>query len=205
MSLRRFHSDRWHMRGSREGDASDYDHDPEGLVRGRGVGSLFTALYHSVRPYVAKALRWGSKAVGQAMRSEVGQSIGRELKRNATQAGMNVVADALQGKNVLESTKRELGSASERLGKHIGSLASKGRGGKKKKGRVPPKKKGSLAKGAKGRGGAKKKKKTAKKESEAKKKKNTKKNTKRGKKSKNNKSGVKSSLRSRPLDFFDEW
>lgn len=87
--------------------------------RGRGIGSLFSKIFTSVVPLVKGAFKIGKKAVT----SNTAKALGRELKRSATQAGLNVVSDALQGKNVVESSKEQLSKAGDRLAEKVAKLA----------------------------------------------------------------------------------
>lgn len=72
--------------------------------RGSGVGSIFSSLFSSVVPLFKTAAKIGMKAI----RTPVGRALAKEAKRTAMQAGLNVVHDALQGKNVVHSTKNEM-------------------------------------------------------------------------------------------------
>lgn len=72
--------------------------------RGAGIGSIFSKLFSSVVPLVKGVFRIGAKAA----KTQGGRRIIKKAKKIATQAGLNVVSDALEGKNVLDSTKRQL-------------------------------------------------------------------------------------------------
>ena len=122
--------------------------DPEGMRRGAGIGSLFSSIFSSVVPFVKGALNLGA----QAAKSSVAKKLKKDLKRTATQAGLNVVADALQGKNVLQSSKEQVAKAAKILGQRASKTVRNAAATKK------PKK----AKRPFGRGGGKSKKKKAK-------------------------------------------
>lgn len=72
--------------------------------RGAGIASIFSNIYSSVVPIIKSALRIGKKAA----QTRAGKKILSKTKKHAMQAGLNVVGDALQGKNIVESTKNEL-------------------------------------------------------------------------------------------------
>ena len=84
-------------------------------MRGAGIGSIFSNIYSSVMPFIKSAFRIGSKAA----KSKVGRSLAKKAKKKAMKAGLNVVSDALQGKNVINSTKRELNKAKQEVKKGI--------------------------------------------------------------------------------------
>jgi hypothetical protein len=106
--------------------------DEDALVRGSGIGSIFKSVFSSVVPFVKKALGVGARA----LKSDVGRAVTKELKRTATQAGLDVVGDALQGKNVLQSSKIALSKAQNRMGRKLQEIAQQ-----KSAGRPPAKKK----------------------------------------------------------------
>lgn len=119
--MRVFTSDRYLMRGT----GGEWLYDEGALVRGKGVGSIFSRIFSSVVPYVMRGIDLGKRAI----KSEVGKKITKTLKRTATEAGLNVVSDALQGKNVIDSAKRELKKAKSEMGqkleKHLADRAKK--------------------------------------------------------------------------------
>ena len=78
------------------------------MQRGGGVGSIFSSIYSSVVPLVRSALK-----------SQVGQSLLKDAKSTAVRAGLDVVGDALDGENVLESTKRHMKQARSDFGRKI--------------------------------------------------------------------------------------
>jgi hypothetical protein len=114
--MRVYTTDRYYMRGR----GGLYAADPDAYIRGRGIASIFGRIFSSVVPFVKGALNIGSKVA----KSEVGRSLGRELKRSATQAGLNVVSDALKGKNVIESSKKALAQASTNVGNKLDELTN---------------------------------------------------------------------------------
>ena len=72
--------------------------------RGEGIGSIFRSLYSTMVPLVKSVFRIGKKA----LRTPVGQAVKKAAKRTAMKAGLQVVDDALQGRNVLKAAKTEL-------------------------------------------------------------------------------------------------
>jgi len=89
-------------------------------LRGAGIGSIFSSLFGSVVPFVKSALSVGKRAV----KSSLGKKLTKELTRTVSQAGLNVVGDALSGENVLESSKRELAKATKKLGQKTAKVVS---------------------------------------------------------------------------------
>lgn len=87
--------------------------------RGAGIGSFFSALYSRVVPVVKSALRIGSKA----LKSPAAHAIKKEAKKTAMKAGLEIVGDALQGKNVVQSTKQNLKKAKNRMVKKVTKMA----------------------------------------------------------------------------------
>jgi hypothetical protein len=76
------------------------------------VGSTFSKIYSAVVPFVKdKILPFVKKAVD----SPTGQKLLGQAKKTAAQAGVEVVSDALKGRNVLDSSKRALGRAKNRM------------------------------------------------------------------------------------------
>lgn len=96
------------MRGSgiRGATWRGYDDDVY-RMRGAGVGSIFSTLYSTVKPLITKALTKGVKA----SKGSTARGIMKDAKKTAMEAGLNVVSDALSGKNIGDSTKRELKNA----------------------------------------------------------------------------------------------
>ena len=83
--------------------------------RGAGIGSIFSNIYSSVMPFIKSAFKVGAKAV----KSKAGRALAKKAKKRAMKAGLNVVSDALQGKNVVQSTKRELNKAKKEVKRGI--------------------------------------------------------------------------------------
>lgn len=92
-------------------------------ARGAGLASTFANIYSAVVPLMKSALRIGSSAA----KSEVGKQVIKGVKNRAMRAGLNVVSDALEGKNIIKSTKNELNSAKKALKERLvaGYKASK--------------------------------------------------------------------------------
>ena len=77
------------------------------VQRGTGIGQIFSSMYNSIVPLVKSAMGLGKRVI----KSEIGQKAVKSIKKRAMDAGLNVVNDALQGENILESTKSELKKA----------------------------------------------------------------------------------------------
>lgn len=76
--------------------------------RGGGIGSVFSNIYSTVVPIVRSALK-----------SRVGKSLLKDAKNTALQAGLNVVGDALDGKNVIKATKQRVKTAKTNFKKKV--------------------------------------------------------------------------------------
>lgn len=111
--MRVYTTDRYYMRGRGGLMASD----PDGFIRGRGIASIFGRIFSSVVPLVKGALNIGKRVA----KSDVGRSLAKEVKKSATQAGINVVSDALKGKNIIQSSKRALAQVGENVGNKLES------------------------------------------------------------------------------------
>ena len=108
-------SSRIYMRGS-GGELYPYVYSGDlSQLRGGGIGSIFSSIYSNVIPIVKKALGFGAKA----LRSNLSRGIIKDVKKTAMKAGLNVVNDTLQGKNVVKSTKKEIKKAQSIMGKKI--------------------------------------------------------------------------------------
>jgi hypothetical protein len=114
--MRVYTTDRYYMRGR----GGLYAADPDAYIRGRGIGSIFGRIFSSVVPIVRGALGIGSKIA----KSKVGQELAKEVKKSATQAGVNVVSDALKGRNILQSSKEALSQASKNVGNKLEELTN---------------------------------------------------------------------------------
>lgn len=97
-----------------------YTSDDMYHMHGAGIGSIFSSIYSSVVPLIKSALRIGTRAAT----SRVGKKVIKGAKKAAIQAGLNVVGDALEGKNVIRSTKQQLKRATAQMGNTISSLGS---------------------------------------------------------------------------------
>lgn len=89
-------------------------------MRGQGIGSIFSHIYNSVIPLVKKALRIGKVVAKHPVASRVLH----DAKKTAMKAGINVVGDAMQGKNIIKSTKEEVKKAQAAMGEKIKRVAS---------------------------------------------------------------------------------
>lgn len=133
-------------------------------MRGAGIGDIFTNI---LRPLIPMAWK-GIKSIGRALvGSPITKNVAKEAKRSAMQAGLNVVGDVLQGKNVKKAFKERGKAAVGEVGESVvkGLFAAprqnvKPRG--KKKGRASF---ATTAKASQKGRGAKKKKKGKKRES----------------------------------------
>jgi len=96
-----FRSERYWMRG--QGMVND-----RYSVRGEGIGSIFSTLFSKVTPIIGRLAKKAINVGQSAIASNTGRQVKKELKRSLSKAGLNIVGDALQGKNIVESGKKQL-------------------------------------------------------------------------------------------------
>lgn len=97
-------------------------HRGERYQVGRGLGSLFSGLFRTLRPLFSKGLATGQRLLSSNLAKKVGSTALDIGKRAAT----NIAVDILEGKNVKESLNKELETAKS-------DIANKIRGGRKRK------------------------------------------------------------------------
>jgi len=125
-----FHSDVYLMHG-RGGSTRYINNDLQVLKTGGGLRSVFSTIFSNVVPFVKSAFRIGSKVA----KSNVGQELTKHLKKSAQEAGVAVVNDALQGKNVLQSSKQQVAKVAKSMSDKVSELDQAAvRKPKKKKG-----------------------------------------------------------------------
>jgi len=83
---------------------------------GAGLGSSFSRLYSAFTPVVRGTIDIGRRA----SQTQLGQELITDAKKVAMQAGLNVVSDALSGKNIASSARRELKKAEKRMLSTVG-------------------------------------------------------------------------------------
>lgn len=72
--------------------------------RGGSIGTFFSGLFKKLLPFAKTILGLGTKAV----KSQAGQNIIGAAAELATDAGKELLKDVIEGKNVKQSTKRQL-------------------------------------------------------------------------------------------------
>ena len=82
-----------------------------GNYHASGIGSFFTHIFSKALPFIKGALKLGVRAA----KSDTGRAIQKQIRKHATTAAVNVVGDALEGKNVLQSSKRHVQKATKKL------------------------------------------------------------------------------------------
>lgn len=95
---------------------------------GRGIGSIFSALFRGLAPIAKLGLRAGKSLMSSPIVKKVGQSALDVAKQSA----VNLTADLIQGNNMEESAQKELNNARQKI-------ASTLRGGRKRKKHNSPK------------------------------------------------------------------
>lgn len=100
-------------------------HQGPRYMRGRGLGSLFSGLFRSLRPIASTALNAGKKF----LTSDFAKNLGNEALSMGTDALKSIAADVLEGKKSLkDSADQQLYDAKTRIAKTL-----RGAGRKRKK------------------------------------------------------------------------
>ena len=97
-------------------------HQGPRIQRGRGLGSIFSALARGFAPIARLGLRAGKNF----MASPLGKKLGQSAIEMAKQSAVNIGSDILAGNNVKKSAQKELQEAKKKI-------ASTLRGGRKRK------------------------------------------------------------------------
>lgn len=105
------------------------------LMRGSGIGSIFSNIFKAIIPLASKAINIGRKVAA----SSTGQKIIKAAKRTAVDAGLDIANDVLKGENVKTSANKNLKSVGARFVDNAAKEFSTG-GKKKKKKRASVKK-----------------------------------------------------------------
>lgn len=92
--------------------------------RGRGLGSLFSGLFRSLKPLASMGLQAGKKF----FQSDIVKNIGSKALQMGTEAAKNIAVDLLEGKSLKESTNNQINDAKMQL-----AQALKGSGRKRKR------------------------------------------------------------------------
>lgn len=106
------------LSSSSPASASSYQH-----MKGGAIGAIFSSIFRTLVPVFKGLFRVGSTA----MKSPVGQTIKQETIKSGLNAGINVVGDALRGKNVLESGKARIKEQAAQLPSNIERAMKKSR------------------------------------------------------------------------------
>lgn len=91
-------------------------------MRGRGIGSIFSALARGLAPVAKLGLKAGKSFFSNPFVKKIGSS----ALDIAKQSAVNLTADLMEGKNMNESAQKELDNARQKI-------ASTLRGGQKRK------------------------------------------------------------------------
>ena len=102
-------------------------HESDYLVmRGSGIGSLFSNIFRGLIPIAKGLFNVGKKVVA----SPSGQRIMKAAKDSAIEAGIDLAHDALQGNNIKEATSKHISAAKRKVFDSMGDeLRSKKTGG----------------------------------------------------------------------------
>ena len=97
-----------------------YDATNSGIY-GAGVGAVFSTILKTLVPVFKGVFRVGSAVA----KSPVGQAIKKEVVRSGLNAGINVVGDALKGKNLLRSARARVSQQAKKLPSNIEKAVAK--------------------------------------------------------------------------------
>ena len=75
-----------------------------GIQNGAGIGSFFSGLFRKIAPLASR----GARAVGKALTSPTAKKIASEVKDAAIDTGLNLVTNALEGKDAGEGLQKDL-------------------------------------------------------------------------------------------------
>ena len=84
-------------------------------MKGGGIGAVFASIFKTLVPVFKGLFRAGSAAI----KTPMGQAIKQETIKSGLNAGINVVGDALRGKNVLASSKNRIKEQAAQLPSNI--------------------------------------------------------------------------------------
>ena len=90
----------------------------ERLQRGRGIGGLLRL----VKSLFSPIIRSVGKTAVKAATSKIGKKVIEEVKDQAISTGINMAADAVRGKDMKESAKREFKAVKHRAADMIESV-----------------------------------------------------------------------------------
>lgn len=87
-----------------------YHHGPY-VQRGRGIGSIFSGLFRSLKPLASMGIKFGKKVLN----SDLAKKVGSTALEFGKEALTNVAADVLEGKSFKESAGEQLAEAKSKL------------------------------------------------------------------------------------------
>lgn len=99
------------------------------IQRGRGIGSLFSGLFRSLKPLASMGLKVGKKILN----SDIAKKVGSTALDFGKEALTNVAVDLLEGKNFKDSANEQLAEAKARLAQTLKGGGKRKRNKKKKK------------------------------------------------------------------------
>lgn len=91
--------------------------------RGRGIGSLFSGLFRTLKPLAKMGLQAGKKFLA----SSTGQQLKETVKDVGKSMLKNVAADVLEGKNIGESAKEQIQDVKTKIAQSLRGSGKKRR------------------------------------------------------------------------------
>jgi len=99
------------------------------VMRGSGIGSIFSNIFRGLVPIAKSLFSIGKKAV----MSKTGQQVMKAAKRTAMDAGLDIVNDVLDGQNLEAVAKKTLRQSGDNMLRNVKKEMSGGRRGKKRR------------------------------------------------------------------------
>jgi hypothetical protein len=99
------------------------------MQRGRGIGSLFSGLFRSLRPLASMGLKVGKRILN----SDLAKKVGSTALEFGKEALTNVAADVLDGKSFKDSANEQLADAKARLAQTLRGGGKRRRNKKRKR------------------------------------------------------------------------
>ena len=99
------------------------------LMRGNGIGSIFSSIFKGIAPLVKGALGIGTKA----LKTKGAQKALKDLKKASINAGIDLASDALAGKDLKKSVESQIQNVQDKMSDSIKQMKVNGNNGKKVK------------------------------------------------------------------------
>jgi hypothetical protein len=105
------------VRGSRGAGRGSY------VGNGAGLGNFLSSLWRGLIPLFRRGVKVAAKTAVKAAKSKTGKSLIKSAKKSAKKAAFKGAARLLQGEDVIEGAKSDLGAAKRDIGKTLDMAA----------------------------------------------------------------------------------